>query len=67
MSLYCPCANCANTEPLAICDNALLAAQMEAARAMPRHNVGIIVTVIAVVVFAVFSTLPSLHLSSCGL
>ena len=33
MSLYCTCPRCANTDPVAICENALLEAQMSVARA----------------------------------
>lgn len=53
MSLYCTCPNCANTDELAMCENALLDAQVSVAKAQRNSHRWIMAMLIVLLILAV--------------
>lgn len=53
MSLWCPCENCENTEPHAMCENALLDAHVSVAKAQRNSHRWIMVMMTVLLILAV--------------
>lgn len=53
MNLWCPCENCENTEPQAMCENALLDAQVSVAKAQRNSHRWIMAMMTVLLILAV--------------